>query len=269
MLVIVLAGGAATTAMLLLRQRAPEGGWFRDTTRAAAVFNVLAGAWSVMLAFVAFIALDHYSDAENQSSIEAFSVGTQHETAELLPSATLELRAVLICYGRAVVYREWPAMRRGERSPTVDHWVDSLKKRMESVPVDDDREEVGFDEWFDATIDRDAARRSRLNGAEGVLPTPMWFILLLGALLVVAYPLLFSDRGERPIPQSALMASITVLVVALLLVVDFLDHPFSEEAGGIRPTDMASTVERMVSARPEGGSAPRLPCDDSGLPHAS
>ena len=124
-------------------------------------------------------------------------MGTQHETAELLPSATLDLRAGLICYGRAVAHQKWPAMRRGERSPTVDHRVNNLKERIQSVPVDDDREEVGFDEWFDATLDRDAARRSRLNEAKGVLPTPMWFILLLGAALVVAHPLLFSDRGQR------------------------------------------------------------------------
>lgn len=65
------------------------------------------------------------------------------------------------------------------------------------------------------------------------------------------------------------MASITVLVVALLLVVDFLDHPYRDEPGAITPTDMASTLATMEVARSESAFASTLPCDDSGLPRTS
>lgn len=270
LLIIAAVAGAAVAGMLALRRRSPEGGWFVDTTRASGVFNVLAGAWAVVLAFVIFVALDHYSDAEEHASTEAFKVGVQHETAQLFPSATADLRSQLICYARAVVYQEWPAMRRGKSSPTVEHWTTSLKQTIDRVPVDDDREEVGFDEWFDASVDRDTARRSRLNEAEGVLPTPMWFILLLGATLVVGYPFLFSDRGERRVTQAALVGSITSLVVALLLVVDFLDHPYRDETGGITPGAMERTLSLMENGRGEAAAETAgLPCDDSGSPSRS
>jgi hypothetical protein len=50
----------AVSAMLLVRRRAPEGSYFEDGDRAAAVFGVIATGFAVLTGFVVFLAFESY-----------------------------------------------------------------------------------------------------------------------------------------------------------------------------------------------------------------
>ncbi len=59
---------------------------------------------------------------------EASAVLDMSRTAALYsPSERDQVRADLYCYGRAVVYQEWPAMGHGRSSPLVDHWINAYR----------------------------------------------------------------------------------------------------------------------------------------------
>ena len=45
------------------------------------------------------------------------------------------LQGDLVCYGRAVVYDEWPLMASGRSSAVVDDWVVRIDTAMVDVPI--------------------------------------------------------------------------------------------------------------------------------------
>ena len=71
----------------------------------------------------------------------------------------------------------------------------------------------------------------------------MWVILLLGAGLTFGFALLFADRRESFLVQGSIIAAIAALVTAGLLLVWFLDHPYANESGSIKPTEMERQLE--------------------------
>ena len=79
-------------------------------------------------------------------------------------------------------------------------------------------EQSAYDAWLSQTSAREEARRDRLQAAEGVVPQPLWIVLLLSAALVLVYVLFFADSGERAVVQGLMAGSVTAVVVASLLV---------------------------------------------------
>ena len=108
-LIVVAATSVTITAMLLVRRRAPEGSRFQDGDRASGVFGVLATGFSVLLGLVVFLAFESYDQSREGAEQEALVLVQQVQTAQFFaPAVTAELTGELVCYGRSIVYDEWP-----------------------------------------------------------------------------------------------------------------------------------------------------------------
>ncbi len=120
-LTIAIVVAAALTLMLLIRRRAPMGGLFVDSDRAAGVFGVLGTSFAVVLAFVIFLAFESYGTAKSKAGEEAVAVTELfHEARLFSPSTADEVRGELVCYARSVIRDEWPAMRKQRESAVVE-----------------------------------------------------------------------------------------------------------------------------------------------------
>jgi hypothetical protein len=127
-------------------------------------------------------------------------------------------------------------------------------------------EQSAYDAWLAQTSTREEARRDRLHAAEGVVPQPMWIVLLLSAVLVLVYVLFFADSGERAVVQGLMAGSVTAVVVASLLVLSSLNRPYDTDVGGIRPIAMRRSLETIASARVALDLDEPPPCDAAGHP---
>ena len=180
------------TGFLLFRRRAPEGGFFTDGDRAAGVFGVLATGFSVLLGFVIFLAYTSYDNARSGAEQEATDLIQQFETAQLLPQpASDRLSGELICYGRAVAHIEWPRLEAGN-PPTFNPWRVPLNQTFQTI-VPNGRRAAAYSKWLDQTFDREQARIDRVKAGRGIIPGPLWVILLVSAGLVIVYGLFFVD----------------------------------------------------------------------------
>ena len=109
--IVVVVVALAVTVKLAVRTRAPDPGWFIDSTRAAGALTVIGTMFAVLLAFTIFFALQSYQSARNGASMEAVAVTELHNVADVLEGHDGDgLHGGLICYSRAVVSDEWPAM---------------------------------------------------------------------------------------------------------------------------------------------------------------
>jgi hypothetical protein len=266
LLIIGVATAVAVAAMLLVRRHAPEGSFFADGDRAAGGFGVLATGFAVLLGLIVFLAFTSYDDSRSGAEAEALAVSQQFETAQFLPAdVRRELSDELVCYARSVVYEEWPALEAGTQGDALNPWAVALFRTLRTTNPQANAEQSAYDQWLDHTAERDAARRDRIHGAVGVIPGPLWFVLLLIAVVIFAYTLFFADSGERARSQAMLIGSVTVVITAMLLLIQFLDDPYRDGLGGLEPVAMERALGILEEEREVTGETGALPCDAKGV----
>ena len=100
----------------------------------------------------------------------------------------------------------------------------------------------------------------------GSIPTPLWLVLALISAVVFVFMLFFADSGEGAATQAVLMGSVAVVVVSMLLLIAFLNRPFQNGVGGVRPVAMERTLRIVDQALLAVGGHVQLPCDARGNP---
>jgi Protein of unknown function (DUF4239) len=254
---LIILGAAAVSAagMLILRRWAPEGTYFKDPIPAGAVYTVAGTAYMVIVAFVFFVAFESYHAAKTDAQDEATAtLAMFHAVGPFSPETRARLQLQVICYAREVISRGWPAMREGKDSPVVDARVRALEETAERTPISGAKQLAAYEEWFALNEERRRGRQGRIAEAEGLVPPVVWLILIIGAVVVIATVGFFADVRETPVTQAAMIAAVAIIVVSGLVLVRFLDNPYEDKSGSIKPTAMTRTLEQMQR---EGGERTR------------
>jgi hypothetical protein len=260
---IVLGAAAVAAAVSLFVHRMTKQPLFADTGRGRPMITVTGTIFAVVLAFVTFAGFQTYDGARTGAQSEAAAVLDMGRTAAFFPPTVRDqVRADLVCYGRAVVSQEWPAMRNGSSSPVVEHWVGAYQGAVGKLDLRSAREQIGLQQFLDEAATRTAGRLQRLAEDTPSVPVALWLALLFGGCMTVALQLGMADPSERATIQALMVAGLTSVVAASLLIIYFLDHPY-QQTGGIQPTAMSQTLVLMRDLEP--GLRPG--CGPSGLPN--
>ena len=75
----------------------------------------------------------------------------------------------------------------------------------------------------------------------------------------------FADSGERAVVQAVQVGSVSLVMVVLLLLIRFLDHPFQDGAGGLQPTAMERTLSVIEDELADFGDTTPPPCNAQGV----
>jgi hypothetical protein len=269
-LIVAVVGAVAVVAMLLVRRQAPEGSYFEDGDRAAGVFGVLATGFAVLLGFVVFLAFESFDTSRSGAENEAQVVLEQFETAQLMPAAVRSrFSGELVCYARSVVHQEWPRMESGTLTDQYNPWGVAMFRTLTTAEPRSASEQAAYGKWLDQRTDRESARADRTHGAEGVIPTPLWIVLLLSAGIIFVFMLFFADSAERVIVQATMMGSVAIVITSTLLLLWFLDNPYHHGAGGLRPLAMERTVGRLTHDTAVARARFGIPCDVQGAARGS
>lgn len=134
-LIVLGAAGLAALVFALVHRR-PRQPLLADSGRGRPIITVTGTLFAVVLAFVILAAFQTYNGAKMGAQSEASAVLDMDRTAVLFPPAQRDqLSADLVCYGRAVVEEEWPAMRNGHSSSLVDYWVEAYRAEFERLDL--------------------------------------------------------------------------------------------------------------------------------------
>ena len=221
----------------------------------------------MLLGFVVFLAFESYDQSRSGAEAEALVLSQQVETAQFLGGpVAAELTGELICYGRSVVFSEWPRAESGTLGDDINPWGVELFRTLETVELEGSAQEAAYGKWLDQTSDREAARIDRIHGAVGVIPTPLWVVLIFISIVIFVFMLFFADRNEGALTQAVLMGSVVSVITAMLLLIGFLDNPFHEGVGGVRPVAMERTLDIIGQALGAVERPVTPPCDPQGRP---
>jgi len=266
-LILVAVTAVAIVVMLVVRRSAPEGSRFADGDRAAGVFGVLATGFSVLLGFIVFLAFTSYDQSRSGAEQEALVLVQQVEDAQFFSQPTSgRLTGELVCYARSVVNGEWNQMRAGTQGDAINPWGVALFRTFRGVQPHTAAQQAAYSKWLDQTSAREEARRDRIHGAVGVIPATLWIVLFFISAVIFLFMLFFADSGERAITQSVLMGSVVSVMVALLLLLQALDNPFSGGVGGLKPVAMQRSLRMIDEALGAVGAKVQYPCDAAGKP---
>ena len=216
----------------------------------------------MLLAFVTLAAFQTYNGAKTGAA-QAAALLDIFKSAGFFPASERdELRADFVCYGRAVIHQECPAMRRGERAPLVDPWIAASRTVFQRLTLRSAGERLGLQDMLASARNRTDGRRDRLTEETPSVRTPVWVGLVVAGCIAVLIQLVMADPREHMLVQGAMIGGLAAIVAIGLLLINFLDHPYRSGPGSIQPTAMTSTLTTMRQQEP----GLRVPCRADGVP---
>ena len=262
-LIVLVAVAVSVGLMYAARRVTKTESLLADSTHGSGIFGMVGTGYAVLLAFVILVAFQGYNNAREGAETEAVAVTEMSRSGRFFAEADRRrLQGQLACYGRAVVEREWPAMDDGQSSQVVEGWVLRLADTYSAIGLADATQEAAFSQLLEQRDERVAGRRERLGEARDVVPQPVWFILAIGGLATILCVLVFTSRRESFYVQGALMGMVAATVVAGLLLVWILSHPFEGKSGSVTPAEMERSLVTMAEESPDVTP----PCDSAGKP---
>ena len=216
---------------------------------------------ALLLAFVLVQVFSSYQRARIGAGDEASRVMTEFRLFGLLPGDAAERgQASLLCYSRAVVEVEWPALRNGMAlAPEPSHWADEIAGELRELA------EVRNGQPFGALLSTDGtrldARRRRVLENRPAVPRALsWLMLGVSAVAVFSIAT-FTLGGEVRQVQVGALVLLTAVFASVQIAIFETDGKF----GGlirVEPDELRLVLGLMEGAL-EGAE---IPCDDQGRP---
>jgi hypothetical protein len=232
LLAMAAAAIAAAGGLLAVRRIVPSSALAAHNDIGGLIYGALAGAYGVLLAFTTLVVWQQWSDAAARVADEAGVLGEVYRDAIALPEAAAAgLRQGIERYVALVVAEEWPAMAAGDESAAAAAVFPELWALVREVEPAPGAQSVWYAELIDRLNEAAKARQERLFASRSMLPPVMWFVLLAGAVIVLAFSYSFGPRGS--IPHAWMVAALAGMLGLILFTIAALNHPF----GGITRVD--------------------------------
>lgn len=225
--------------------------------------NPVTALAAILLAFIMVEALASYGRARDHIGVEARIVDQYAETAGRLAdvSASRGLQGDLICYVRAVRFKEWPTMARGERAAEVGVWTGRFEASLAGL------RRAGGDAELERLIDLDAergqARLARIAESTPSIPAGLNGLMFGSVVLSVFGLALFTRPGGSRALHATMVVAFAVVVGATLYMINDLDQPFAG-FNRLEPTEIARIQDSMESDFAARYPSVPIPCDAFG-----
>ena len=225
-LLLFLFTALAMAGPVLVRRRIPLERLRGNNEVAGFKFAVIGVLYAVLLGFVVIITWERFYDAEKAMAAEAGSAATIYRLAGGLDETSgAALRADMSAYLKSVLADDWPAMGVGRSSRVTTRVLSDLYDLVVEYRPSDLR---GADLQEDLLNELDQltrARRERLVMAEGTVPSAIWFVLFLGAVLTISFTFFFG--AQSVIAQSSMTGVLAAIIFSSILVIIAIDRPYT------------------------------------------
>ncbi|WP_433544138.1 DUF4239 domain-containing protein (plasmid) [Streptomyces sp. CA-294286] len=194
----------------------------------AEYISMMVGVLYALVLGLALVSVwDANSSAEEHVQAEAGAAHQVHLLADGLPAAQRErMKSGVEAYVRHVTDVEWPAMERGELPDGHGWQLLSGLRSAGQVPEGATRaQQATAQETLVQLVLLDDARRGREADADDGLPPVLWFGLIVGGVLTVAFMFMFGV--ERSLSHVVMVMGLSGLIAFMVLLIHQLDEPFS------------------------------------------
>ena len=222
----VVAVATSVGGTLLVRRYFNVNNFKRHHDIAGPIFSTLGVVYAVMLGFVLIVVWQNFDATRDNTVTEANCYADIYRDLGGLPDPFRnEARTAVTKYVNSIVDDEWPLMSVGHRSlKTQDlstvYW--NLYASFEPVT---EREKIYYQEILRKMNEGGELRRERLADAVTGINPVLWFVLLLGGIITIAFTFFFGSENIKA--QMIMTTLLSLLIVLILFTTLNMDYPFS------------------------------------------
>ena len=246
LLMAALVIGGAIAVELVARRAIPHHVRDGQNAVAASMLSVIGTTYAVLLAFVAMLAWEGFLRAQAVTDTEASLVQSAYVLIDEMdvPERT-DMRKAIVGYAHAVISLEWPMQARGEAPPDDEanlSLLTGIAAHLQPATMGDGNLHTLL---LRQLTDLASSRRERVFAAGKRIPPIIWFVLIAGGAISVAFS---SFLGAPSVRMQLAMSSLLALSGALvLLMIVALSNPFRGDLR-ISPEPFERVLARMTAA---------------------
>jgi len=190
------------------------------------IFATLGVTYAVLLSFIVIVTWQNFDEAHKNAAREANDIVSLYHNTRPLPAAfRSELKGHLVTYVRAIIEDEWPIMIKGEQSAQAQQAQDAIWRLYGRYVPKSETHKIFFMEFLDKLNAACELRRARLFEAHLAIHPVIYFVLIVGGLITIAFTLFFGT--ENFVPQIIMTSLLAAMIGIALATVIILDFPFT------------------------------------------
>jgi hypothetical protein len=233
-----------TRRYVLSRMRInPEDGDF-----ASGMLQAVMTVYGLALALIAVSVWQTYNNISSTLSQEAAALAELYRDVSGYPEpARTELQEQLRDYVNYLINDIWPLQRRGQFPTGGIQRMNEFQKRLFAFEPVTEGQKILHTETLHAYNEMMQFRRQRLDAVLTTLPSVLWLVVILGALLGVTSSFFFKIADERyHLAQVVLLAALVGMVIFIIVE---LDRPFRGDLG-LGPNSYQLIYDQLMKEPP-------------------
>lgn len=226
---IIILSAISISAFLLIEKliikRVQQEILFENHTVSGFIYNAVCVVYAVLIAFVVFVIWTDLENTNTKIEGEANNLLNLYYDAYAYPdSIKKEIQSTIREYTKEVTQDEWKSLAEGRADQEAQKSFIKLNRIFLSIKA----EQVANTEVLSQSLDNMKEvrefRRHRILSSKQNMPGILWLVLILSAVIIVAFTYLFS---VKEVWQNNVMTAFLVFVnVLVLYLIYVLDNPF-------------------------------------------
>ncbi len=198
--------------------------------------------YGLLLASVAVIIITNRMDISHAIETEANSAADIALLSSMLPNESITIQKSLKDYLHTVKTIELEALKKGEIKYDAAQYLIQLQKNLLSIATPGPNESIIIQKNLDVLSDLYKARRTRIEGAQYSTHPYVWFVLVVGSLILIFCCAIFTFQHA---PLYLFLLSLVGLSVGLIisLMIAF-DKPFAGDVA-IQPVALNESLRLL------------------------
>jgi hypothetical protein len=222
---VVLYVGISIAGLLIIRKLYPHYKCKLHNDIAGFIFATLGVIYAVLLAFIVVITWQDFDKAENITISEANCIAALYRDATPFPAEfRAELKSDLTNYVKAIINEEWQMMAKGQRSAGAQKMQEELWKLYSGFQPKNETQKIFFTESVKKLNQAAEMRRQRIIYASTGINPLLYFVLIVGSFITIAFTMLFGT--ENIIPHMIMVTLLAAMIAITLFSVIVMDYPF-------------------------------------------
>jgi hypothetical protein len=237
-------------AGLLVVRRYANVDWLKRHHEVASYFFLMIGTlYAVLIAFAIYVVWSASKEAGTNLEHEATEVADLSRLSMAMPDPLRrKITPALMEYLNAVVEDEFPGMQQGRDSQRTWTAVQNLWAVYATAQPETPQSQAYFTESLKHLTQLSDYRRTRLFASHGTVPVTLWYLLLSGGVLLIAFT--YFVGHESVWSQAAMTAALAGVLAFSLFLVWSLNSPYSGVAS-VTPDPFKLELAHVVSRMPK------------------
>jgi hypothetical protein len=243
---VVIYVSISITSLLIIRKFYPHNKCKPHNDIAGFIFATLGVIYAVLLAFIVVITWQDFDKSQDVTVNEANSIAALYRDSTPFPAEfRAELKNELINYVKDIINEEWQMMAKGQRSAGAQKMQEELWKLYGGFQPKNETQKIFLAESVKKLNQAAEMRRQRIVYASTGIHPLLYFVLIAGSFITIAFTMLFGT--ENIIPHLIMVALLAAMIAITLFTVIAMDYPFTGGIG-ITPDVFINMLSSLMSS---------------------